>query len=206
MQILKWCCVAILAASEFMFSGAAQANNMWQNETNTPQECDYCNLQYPFSFTLVAGQISPLIYGQIYETGVTESGGANSSVRAELGFGPSGSDPRTSTQWHWFAATYNTQIGNNDEYRASFIAPSGGNYNYTYRFSVDGGISFAAADINGAGSFPGLAFEPSQLGSLTVPGGPALPVPEPETYAMMMAGLSLLGFSARRRKQGTTAI
>ena len=28
-------------------------------------------------------------------------------------------------------------------------------------------------------------------------------VPEPETYAMMLAGLGLLGFSARRRKQKT---
>jgi hypothetical protein len=29
----------------------------------------------------------------------------------------------------------------------------------------------------------------------------AAPVPEPETYAMMLAGLGLLGFAARRRKQ-----
>jgi hypothetical protein len=29
------------------------------------------------------------------------------------------------------------------------------------------------------------------------------PVPEPETYAMMIAGLGLLGFAARRRKQNT---
>jgi hypothetical protein len=28
------------------------------------------------------------------------------------------------------------------------------------------------------------------------------PVPEPETYAMMLAGLGLLGVVARRRKQG----
>jgi hypothetical protein len=31
--------------------------------------------------------------------------------------------------------------------------------------------------------------------------GVAAPVPEPETYAMMLAGLGLLGFMARRRKQ-----
>ncbi|MEK7708235.1 MAG: FxDxF family PEP-CTERM protein, partial [Pseudomonadota bacterium] len=28
------------------------------------------------------------------------------------------------------------------------------------------------------------------------------PIPEPETYAMLLAGLGLIGFSARRRMQG----
>jgi len=35
--------------------------------------------------------------------------------------------------------------------------------------------------------------------SQTIPGVPA--IPEPETYAMMLAGLGLLGFVARRRRQ-----
>jgi hypothetical protein len=30
---------------------------------------------------------------------------------------------------------------------------------------------------------------------------PTAPVPEPETYGMMLAGLGVLGFLARRRKQ-----
>lgn len=32
---------------------------------------------------------------------------------------------------------------------------------------------------------------------------PLSPVPEPETYAMMLAGLGLIGFTARRRKRNT---
>jgi hypothetical protein len=36
-------------------------------------------------------------------------------------------------------------------------------------------------------------------------GGTAAPVPEPETYAMMLAGLGLLGVVARRRKQKLNA-
>ena len=36
--------------------------------------------------------------------------------------------------------------------------------------------------------------------SQAIPGVPA--IPEPETYAMMLAGLGLLGFVARRRRQG----
>ena len=33
----------------------------------------------------------------------------------------------------------------------------------------------------------------------------ALAVPEPETYAMLLAGLGLMGFTARRRKQKEAA-
>ena len=33
----------------------------------------------------------------------------------------------------------------------------------------------------------------------------ATPVPEPETYAMILAGLGLMGFMARRRKQNAAA-
>ena len=49
-----------------------------------------------------------------------------------------------------------------------------------------------------SGSYQGLTDEGWGLNSVTVEGIPA--VPEPETYAMLLAGLGLLGFMTSRRK------
>lgn len=43
-------------------------------------------------------------------------------------------------------------------------------------------------------------------GSVTFDFGGAAPIPEPETYAMLLAGLGLLGFAARRRKLKEAAL
>lgn len=40
----------------------------------------------------------------------------------------------------------------------------------------------------------------------TFSSSPVSPIPEPETYAMLLAGLGLLGFAARRRKQKEAAL
>lgn len=48
-------------------------------------------------------------------------------------------------------------------------------------------------------SWKGFGNSPT-YGNMLVSVGPIFPVPEPETYAMMFAGLGLLGFMARRKK------
>ena len=67
---------------------------------------------------------------------------------------------------------------------ASFIPSTGAETGY--RFSAD-------LLVSGVDGIP-------VTGNVAV-GVPTAPVPEPETYAMMLAGLGLLGFVARRRRQ-----
>ncbi|MFN0163806.1 MAG: PEP-CTERM sorting domain-containing protein [Burkholderiales bacterium] len=60
-----------------------------------------------------------------------------------------------------------------------------------------------------SGLAPDLSFSTSKLYdsyTVIVERGVTTPVPEPETYAMLLAGLALLGFAARRRKQKEAAL
>ncbi len=78
---------------------------------------------------------------------------------------------------------------------------------YWYREAYDMLPTEYAWDFS---TFQGLqsagAYQPSDLYAWAVrPGDVAAPIPEPETYAMMLAGLGLLGVMARRRKQKAVA-
>lgn len=141
------------------------------NETDVASEVDYCNVQFPLVLSVGAGQDTGSIFGQIYNAGVTPDPGPHGSVLAELGYGPSGSDPRFSASmcaWTWIPAAFNTQIANNDEYFASFLAPAVlGSYSYAFRFSLNG-TDWTLCDTNGAGTDPGLTFSASDLGVLNV--------------------------------------
>ena len=123
----------------------------WVNETNNALELDFVNLQFPVTFSGTALTSSPVIYGRVYETNVTEAAGPSAIVSAEVGYGPNGSDPRLDPNWLWFPAAFNVQVGNDDEYQGLFTLPAyDGNYRYTFRFSLDGGNTLTAGDLNGA--------------------------------------------------------
>ncbi|MBK8138144.1 MAG: ExeM/NucH family extracellular endonuclease [Chloroflexi bacterium] len=158
-------------------SGTAPIVDMgaYEKQTNTPaQNVDYCNLQFPTSFTLESGNSSPLIYGRIYEddAGVlTADPGAHASIVGEVGYGPAGSDPTGNGSWLWFPSAFNVQIGNDDEYQGTFAAPavaSTTQFAYTTRFSVDGGANFTYCDSDGNGTNGGLSFNTASLGTMTV--------------------------------------
>ncbi|KFE68697.1 Ig-like domain-containing protein [Hyalangium minutum] len=142
-----------------------------ENETNSVLEADFCNLQSPTTLSVVRSTVTPVIYGRIYETGITEPPGPPAGILAEVGYGNNGSDPRSNNSWKFFPATYNVQVGNDDEFMGSFTAPAtAATYAYTYRFSQDNGLKWTYCDKDGAGSNtnPDLVFSPTQLGVMTV--------------------------------------
>ena len=85
---------------------------------------------------------------------------------------PPTANPEWEFGWTWINASFNVQLGNNDEYQSSFTAPAPGSYRYAYRFSLDGGSSWTYCDSTqadgGSGSSPGLTFEFETLPVLNV--------------------------------------
>ncbi len=140
------------------------------NEDDVADEADYCNLQFPTTTSSSAGQPSDTIYGRIFESGKTDvtAGGPASGIIGEVGYGPNASNPTTSAGWRFQPATFNLEIGNDEEYLGTITIPAAGSYAYTFRFSLDGGLNFTYCDSNGAGSNGGLTFEANSLGAITV--------------------------------------
>jgi hypothetical protein len=142
-----------------------------ENETGSALEADFCNLQHPPTISVPRNTMTPDIFGRFYEAGVSEAPGPAGGVIAEVGYGTLNANPSSSNSWRFFPASYNLQIGNDDEYMGTFLAPNPStatSYSYTFRFSQDGGLRWTYCDLNGAGSDPGMDLETSQFGVLSV--------------------------------------
>src|SRR5262249_52898269 len=142
------------------------------NESNDTNEADYCDVQFPLSLSVQTGTTTPMVFGQIFESGLTPTGGTNANLRAQLGYGPLGANPEYQSGWTWLNAAFNVTVGNNDEYQTTFTAPAAGTYGYVYRFSLDKGVSWTYCDQNandaGAGSNAGLTFSLGDIPVMTV--------------------------------------
>jgi hypothetical protein len=96
---------------------------------------DYANLQSPNTGSICTnGSFSA--YGQVYEPGVTPAAGAGIGLVAEIGYSSINSNPNTWTNWS--SATFNIQVGNNDEFTGTISGLTSGTYYYTFRYSLNG--------------------------------------------------------------------
>ncbi len=79
---------------------------------------------WPPSLTItIDANASQTVYAQVWVDGVTNAAGQGPGVLAQFAYGTSGSDPAT---WTWQPMVYNTDVGNNDEYRDRLHAGAGG--------------------------------------------------------------------------------
>jgi len=126
----------------------------------------WANLQWPPSMThtLSAVDRTDTAYGQVWIDGLTNQPGVTDGLRAELGFGPDGSDPNGNEAWTWVAATFNVDAGNNDEFQASLLPESVGSFDYAYRYTTTAGRDWVYADLDGSAN----GYSTAQAGALTV--------------------------------------
>jgi hypothetical protein len=74
---------------------------------------------------------------------------------------------------------------------------------YTFAYNVVGATGL---NTTGLDAHVGVGYANAQgLGPYAITSQLTTPVPEPETYAMLLAGLGLMGFVARRRTQNSAA-
>lgn len=171
----------------------------------------WANLQWPPSIThtISTTERTPNIYGQVWIDGLTNQPGATPSLRAQLGYGPDGSDPAASGDWLWLDAAFNGNAGNNDEFVASLLPEAIGAYDYAYRYTVTDGRDWVYADLGGIGD----GYDPADSGALTVVGSgdtsaPAVPTglevvsASPAgielTWDAIVGDASLYGYEVRR--------
>jgi hypothetical protein len=98
---------------------------------------DFVNLQFPATATICAtGSFNA--FGQLYNTGAinTEPAGAAPGVTVQIGYSASNNDPATWT--NWVNASFNTQVGNNDEYTGTLSGLAAGTYYYAFRYQING--------------------------------------------------------------------
>jgi hypothetical protein len=138
------------------------------NESDLPDEADFCMLELPLTFSVAASQATPSIQGRLREAGITDPAGGHPSVVAQVGYGPRDKNPEHEPGWQWFAAAFTTQVATDDLYAASFTAPAiPGSYSYAFRFSFDG-TEWTYCDADGTGSESSFAFDTPRLGTMTV--------------------------------------
>ncbi|HEX9634063.1 MAG TPA: alpha-amylase family glycosyl hydrolase, partial [Candidatus Limnocylindria bacterium] len=173
----------------------------------------WANLQWPptMMHTISTVDRTDTAYGQVWIDGPngTSQPGPTPSLRAQLGFGPAGSNP-TAASWTWVEASFNVDAGNNDEFAASMLPEAVGTYHYVYRYTATAGRDWLYADLNGpipSGELPAnpgvLTVNPS--GDTTAPAVPtallvesASPAGIELSWEAVLGDASLYGYEVGR--------
>ncbi|HIC89664.1 MAG TPA: hypothetical protein EYP04_09730 [Anaerolineae bacterium] len=107
--------------------------------------------------------------------GYTDYAGQGPGIVAELGYGPNFTDPALGG-WAWFPTSFaGDYFGLYDLYVGAITPDQEGVFDYAYRFSVDDGLTWVYADLDGTVN----GYDPAQAGDMVVQGVPATDTPTP---------------------------
>jgi hypothetical protein len=137
-----------IGTGPYVYGGSA---GVWNNDSVTlhvnADVVDYVNVQFSGSSTLTQGGTKTVL-AQVYEPGITPGAGAGAGITAEIGYSTSNSTPDGT--WTWTTATYNGEVGNNDEYAvtlgAGFVP---GTYYFASRFIKTGSSTYVYGGSGG---------------------------------------------------------
>lgn len=134
---------------------------------------DYYNLQWPSAGTIGAGD-EYNVYAQAYEAGLTDvTSGQAPGIEAWIGYSTADTDP-SGSGWTWHAATFNGEVGNNDEYMLNIGQQimTTGIYYYASRWRLNGGF-YTYGGIQSDGSYGGVWGEDNNVSGVLTINGPA---------------------------------
>ena len=127
---------------------------------------DFANLQFPANGTICqTGTFDA--YGQVYNDGLitTVPGGQAAGITVQIGYSSIDSVP-PAVWTNWINASFNAQVGNNDEYKGTLSGLAPGIYYYTFRYQINGcAWQYGGYNAGGGGFWNGTT---ANSGVLTV--------------------------------------
>ncbi|MFK7747830.1 MAG: lamin tail domain-containing protein [Kordia sp.] len=127
-----------LNSCNFTYGGSG---GVWSSDsvqlTVNPDTADFCNVDFPKTATTTEGDTFN-VFAQVFEPGITDAAGQGANVEAWIGYNTTDNDPSVGAGWTWVAATYDSDVGNNDQYTAEIGSPLvAGTYYYASRFRIN---------------------------------------------------------------------
>ena len=117
--------------------------------TLAPQTADYNVVQFPNTTQTITEGTSFIVYIRAYEDGITNLAGSSPRLKGWVGYSQTNDNP-ANVGWTWIPATFNVQVGNDDEYQANIptsLAP--GTYYYAARFEIDDSMVYTYGGSGG---------------------------------------------------------
>lgn len=143
-------------------AGGATADLGWPLDDSLPARCPsqppgggtawtgWGNFQFPASVSVAKNQTTEPLFGRTYRAGETDGVGQAPGWEAELGVGPLGTLPTGEGRcWSHVAATFNIDVGNDDEYVTTLTPETPGLYALFFRYRPPGG-AWRHGDLDGS--------------------------------------------------------